>query len=224
MQVSYTPTSYKVSLPVETDPVKAKKNAEIRANLTQALDTLKNAHVDYKAQKKAMAAQRVAQIKEKLKALRQTPGLDAKATARMAANLAKELTSAVKEYAAASASAKLSSGNDASTNMQDASINNDAETLNALEPGAGNAKQFMGASSLYSAAQNTVPVAKSKTDNDAEFLKDVRFIHRGLKSLVTLQKERLKVEKPVFGYFANNAVNNAFNNLDSVEKTLAMMT
>lgn len=93
----------KLSLLQPLDPEKAKKAEETKQVLQQTLMAMKNSKNKLGQEKKAMAAQKIARIKESLKNLKMMQFTDPKAMARMAARLAKELASAVKEYASAGA-------------------------------------------------------------------------------------------------------------------------
>lgn len=93
----------KLSLLQPLDPEKAKKAEETKQVLQQTLAAMKNSKNKLGQDKKAMAAQKIARIKESLKNLKMMQFTDPKAMAKMAARLAKELASAVKEYASAGA-------------------------------------------------------------------------------------------------------------------------
>lgn len=89
----------------ELDPDKAndlKKKLEGAQSLLQQLESSKT---DMSEQRRAAAAQKVAQIKEKLKALHLLAAVNPEAAARQAAQLSRELSQATKEYASASGGA-----------------------------------------------------------------------------------------------------------------------
>lgn len=86
------------------DPQLAKKTDEIKRNLQNVLTTLKSGKTDFAAQRKQMAMQKVALIKQQIQALKMSGIVDPKMVARMAEKLAKDLAQAVKDYTSAGGS------------------------------------------------------------------------------------------------------------------------
>jgi hypothetical protein len=199
---STTPLIPAAKLPT-LDPEKAKKAEEIKAVLNNALQTIKNSKTDYKAQAKAEATARIARVKEQLKMLRQMAGMDPKMVARVAAQLAKELASAVKAYKAAGGTdAAVSSAPSApvasaaapeAAKAPDAEVNIEAGSepvVNTAIP-AETAK----AAQSYEKTQNQAidPDGKSEEKaKDRAFLKDAREILEELKGWIKTQRARLK--------------------------------
>jgi hypothetical protein len=85
----------------KNDPVLRERVAAEKKEAQAAINTLKQSRIDLTTQRKDMAMQRVQRIKASIKALRMAGIVDPKVLARMAAQLAKELASAVKEFIAA---------------------------------------------------------------------------------------------------------------------------
>jgi hypothetical protein len=105
--------------------------------LRQAEDFSRNSVKDMGAERKAAAREKVEQIKAKLKMLRLLASVNPKAAARQAAQLAKELAAAVKEYAAAGGGGNLSGGGGVGSFDADAGTVSNVPT--ATDGGAGNA-------------------------------------------------------------------------------------
>lgn len=79
----------------------------LKSKLQESRDLLKklsSGRTDMSEERKAAAAEKVRQIKEKLKALRMLAAVNPEAAARQAAQLSRELSAAVKEYAGAGGS------------------------------------------------------------------------------------------------------------------------
>ena len=95
------PTEPLISVLEQSDPEKA---AALRKKLEEAkgiLDRIKSAKVDFDEQRKAAAQEKIQRIKEQLKMLRMLAAVNPEAAARRAAQLSRELSAAVKEYAGA---------------------------------------------------------------------------------------------------------------------------
>ena len=109
LEATRTTSGKKASTPADpllaalekSDPEKA---ADLRKKLEQAkgiLDQIKAAKVDFDEQRKAAAREKIQRIKEQLKMLRMLAAVNPEAAARRAAQLSRELSAAVKEYAGA---------------------------------------------------------------------------------------------------------------------------
>ncbi len=201
-----TPSTIKASFP-PLDPVQAKKAEDIKAVLQQTLDTLKNSKSEISDQRKAMAAERVARIKAAIKALKQTPGMDPQAMAKMVARLAKELASAVKAYKAAGgtdaavasggvAPAASASDPKASTDQTAAVETEMPVDSTASEPTDPQATQQMAMGvKAYQQTQTNTSGKKSSKEQDDAFIKDARDVLEELKFMAKLQKIRIKIKK-----------------------------
>ncbi|HLO77212.1 MAG TPA: hypothetical protein VK196_12225 [Magnetospirillum sp.] len=89
------------------DDTKAKGAQDEQASRAQqALDAMKQANANQKQQRKSAAKAKIEQLKKELEALKLMGG-DPKAVARRAAQIARELSAAAKEYAAGSGNAGL---------------------------------------------------------------------------------------------------------------------
>lgn len=82
------------------DRMTAAAEARLR-DAKAAVETMKQRRSQASEERKAIACQKVEQLKARLQALRAMASVDPKGTARMAAQLARELGAAVKAYAAA---------------------------------------------------------------------------------------------------------------------------
>ena len=222
------------------DPEKQKKADEIKAVLQQTLDSLKNGKPDINAQRKAAAAQRVIQLKEAMKNLRQMVGMDPKAMARMLAMLAKQLASAVKEYKAAGGSDNAvsatvstsapSSGTPASGGVSSADQMMDQSDMQAVESDtmANNTKGLLGGifgqgASAYQQTQTITTRQSSRKDEDYAFLRDAKSLLGEMKGMLEAQRQRLKRQKGGVVLNADpdfNSIKSGSNALDEVEKAL----
>jgi hypothetical protein len=205
-----TPSTIKASFP-PLDPVQTKKAEDIKAVLQQTLDTLKNSKSEISDQRKAMAAERVARIKAAIKALKQTPGMDPQAMAKMVARLAKELASAVKAYKAAGGTdAAVASGGAAPATPTASASNPQASTevtaavetempvdystpSEAADPQA--TQQMAMGVKAYQQTQTNTSGKKSGKEQDDAFIKDARDVLEELKFMAKLQKIRIKIKK-----------------------------
>lgn len=94
------PTSRPASESAREDRLKAAAEAKLR-DARAAVDTLKRLRSQASEERKAIARQKIEQLKARLQALKAMAAVDPKGTARMAGQLARELGAAVKAYAAA---------------------------------------------------------------------------------------------------------------------------
>lgn len=88
---------------VREDRLKAAQDARLR-EARAAAETLKARSSEASEERKAAARQKIEQLKARLQMLRSMAGIDPKGTARLAAQIARELGAAVKAYAAAGGS------------------------------------------------------------------------------------------------------------------------
>lgn len=102
-----------IDMIAKTDPEKAKQAKEQQDKGNTILQQLQSMKTDQNAERKEAARQKVEQLKKQIQALRMMAGGDPKAAARRAAQLARELSAATKEYA--SAGGKASELGDVST-------------------------------------------------------------------------------------------------------------
>jgi hypothetical protein len=194
-----TSTPAPVILPKLSD-ADQKKFDTVKANLQSALDTLKNAskNSNVNAQRKAMAQQKIAQIKQSLKTLQQFHGLDPKATAKMLAQLAKELAQAVKDYVSAG-------GNDASVTAGASVSATPAAGTAAPAPAATNASGSTGApvpaptatpgaaaANAYAQTQQVTSDNGASDAEDRQFLKDANDIKNQLRNYANQLRNSLK--------------------------------
>jgi hypothetical protein len=127
------PTAYSAQARLQASGVKLsddqkKKLAEQNQTAQQIGDMVKSSKDD----RKALAKQKIEQLKKRLQQLRMSGG-DPKLIARQAAQLARELKQAVQEYGAASATATAVPAN---ANVPQANANADATSANAAGDGA----------------------------------------------------------------------------------------
>lgn len=90
------------------DKLSPEKADELKKKIDESRDLLKSlqsSRSDMSEERKAAAAEKVRQIKEKLKMIRMMATVNPEAAARQAAQLSRELASAVKQYASASGGA-----------------------------------------------------------------------------------------------------------------------
>lgn len=227
------------------DPEKAEDFAKTKAVLQQTLHAMKNSRNDIAQQKKAMAQQKVARIKEALKSLKQMAFADPKAMARMASRLARELASAIKEYASAGATSTEISTASAST---DGAVPNEATnategTENQTEPyadtnmemtmteadieaeTAGTADTKDEKFQLYEKTQNFgTDQDDSKTtrkkDDDSPFIKDAKEVMDELRNLIKMLRAKAG-KKP---FMQKDDVSDAEKALKEVKSAFASLT
>lgn len=89
----------------KADPEKARALRKQLEESRSILERIKSAKVDVDEQRKAAAQEKIQRIKEELKALRMLASVNPEAAARRAAQLSRQLSAAVKEYASASGGA-----------------------------------------------------------------------------------------------------------------------
>ncbi|HBC07328.1 MAG TPA: hypothetical protein DC046_07060 [Rhodospirillaceae bacterium] len=89
----------------KADPEKARALRKQLDESKSILERIKSAKVDVNEQRKAAAQEKIQRIKEELKALRMLASVNPEAAARRAAQLSRQLSAAVKEYASASGGA-----------------------------------------------------------------------------------------------------------------------
>lgn len=238
----------KASLSDYMDPEKQKEADKVKANLQQALTALKDAPNQAAKQRKAVAAQKVALIKQQLETLKKTPGMDPKAMARMAAMLAKQLAAALKDYAAAgattsemqSASASTSGGSSPATPAasDEAAASNEAQSEVQVNPGTdttpkaseaapGKQPQPQDVKSMFQTGTEKDKSGDTRTtrvkDDDSQFIKDAKKILEDLKNLLKIQKIRLQGapdEDSYLGKKATKSINEGEKALAEAEKSI----
>jgi hypothetical protein len=186
------------------DPALAKKTEETTRNLQNVLTALKSSKTDLAAQRKAAAAQKVAQIKQAIQALKLSSIVDPKMVARVAARLAKELATAVKEYASVGGASALSV---ASSSPGDQNKAADAATPTQGAEGQVNPDADTGqvkAVQSYEARQNDAAAKADHSDDrkigtsangDDAFKKDVSDTIEELRKLLRKNKGLLSGDK-----------------------------
>lgn len=208
------------------DPKKEKEFRETKAVLQQTLSAMKNSKNTLAQQQKAMAHQKVIRLKEALKNLKQMGFMDPKAVARMTARLARELASAIKEYASAGATyseistAGSGTDNHVTATPADNSKEQQAETVETqhvvpeTEPMQNGMKQAASASNpnpdpnpfhAYEKTQNFGQTKDRnengtirKKDDDSPFMKDAKEILEELRNLVKTRRHKSGL-KALFG-------------------------
>jgi hypothetical protein len=121
------------ALVAKMTPEQQAKYKQAQAGLQQTLQQLKTSTQNSNAERKANAAQKIAQIKAQLQMVRLMAATDPKAAARMAAQLSRELAAAVREYTGSSGGADVgaSAANASSANspvVDDAVVTEDSNT------------------------------------------------------------------------------------------------
>ena len=215
MSITPITTNVTVTLP-KLNEADQKKFDQVKQNLSSALETLKSSKkgndvsAARKAQQKAMAQQRIAQIKQAIKSLRQFQGLDAKATARMVSQLAKQLSQAVKDYQAAGGS--------------DASVSVSTDTSSSTSSNSTATPESKAASAYGQTQQITVPAVSSSDKEDKAFINDVTQIKNDLRSFAKQLRSSLKSRFMPEGLNPDlKDVNSAEKALDEVEKSLGQI-
>ncbi|WP_421730629.1 hypothetical protein [Brevundimonas sp.] len=117
-----------------SDATRARHEARIKSALT-ALETLKRPQTDAAEERKAAAQKKIEDLKARIRALRMSGG-DPEATARMAAQLARELGSAVKAYAAAGGTSGGGTSSGAGVGAASPVVASGSETAGAGAEGA----------------------------------------------------------------------------------------
>ncbi len=90
-----------IDMIAKSDPEKARQLKEQQEKSGSILQQLQSMKSDQKAERKEAARQKVEQLKKQIQALRMMAAGDPKAAAKRAAQLARELANATKEYASA---------------------------------------------------------------------------------------------------------------------------
>ena len=89
----------------KSDPEKAEELRKEQAQVRELIEQLRSSQKDVNERRKEAARQKVERLKAEIAALRMMASSDPEAVARQAARLARELSAAAKEYAAAGGSA-----------------------------------------------------------------------------------------------------------------------
>jgi hypothetical protein len=235
------------ALLAKLSPEERKKFEQTQDSLRQTLQQLKSSTKNANAERKAAAAQKIAQIKAQLQILRAMAAVDPKGAARRAAQLSRELASAVRDYAGASggdSSVAAAGGATATTAVSSSSA---TPTDNANKETAADTGDA-GTTAATSSATTTVPssdVTKAEqekvqrekfqedlnariADNekkagaaraDDEFKKSVREIAHALRSIIEQGKRRAREDKDDSGAFRLD-VQAGENALGDVENAL----
>lgn len=204
----------------KADPVLAKKNAEIKDSLNAASANLARGQAELATQRKSYAQQKVQRIRESIKALKMTGIIDAKVLARMAAQLARELAAAVREYAAAGGNPKL---NNALSDS--AAISADIQIKGAVDkaPDSANAVEAVAQDGLRAYGKTDAAVGFENDDgngNDNDAFADA------VRGAVTELRDILRGYKAVMAAFNRNTdrdMDVAEGDLRRVERALVAL-
>lgn len=198
------------------DPAKAKKAEEKLSSMQQALEQMQQMRQDMNAARKEAAKQKVARIKAQIQAIKMMGG-DAEANARKLARLARELSSAVRDYkaaggtdgasgvsAAAGGASKSTEAADAAATATGASVVEGAE---AAAPSSANAPtsntsdtdndDTSASSDDDDDEDSDAPAGSVKTasSEDADFAKEVRKLRRQIEAMLEKEKYRMALEE-----------------------------
>jgi hypothetical protein len=191
------------------DRLAAAAEAKVR-DAKAAVETLKRRRSDASEERKAIARQKIEQLKARLQALRAMASVDPKGTARLAAQLARELGAAVKAYAAAGgmtsgvepgaapvATGTATGGDAAQATAGEAGADGTAATLQA-EPEGDSGKDNGG--KLANPYQQAIDEQKAQASEmarrsaekqaDTDFMAEVRKLAAELKALVRQAVEK----------------------------------
>lgn len=138
-------TPLRVSDQAREERLAAQAEAKIRDTRT-AMEALNKRRSEASEERKALARQKIEQLKQRLQMVQSMASADPKGTARLAAQLARELGAAVKEYAAAGGTGAAGNGSVARTSAAaEASVDGEATAAAAsAEPGSGAAASAAG--------------------------------------------------------------------------------
>lgn len=202
-------------------PLKAADNArEQRASLAAearlrdskaAVETLKGRTSQASEERKAEARQKIEQLKARLQMLRSMASMDPEGTARLAAQLARELGAAVKAYAAAggtgggggiTAAVPAASGAEGATaeagdaatavTVEQAPSAENGQTAAKAEDGAKPANPYQQAIDEQKAQAAESSRRSGEQRADREFMADVRRLAAELKNLVRAATEKAR--------------------------------
>ena len=199
------------------DRMTAAAEARLR-DAKAAIETMKQRRSQASEERKAIARQKIEQLKARLQALRAMASVDPKGTARMAAQLARELGAAVKAYAAAGGTASgmetgAAPATDAGAETADAAQATpgdpgaEAEAVAPMdpaqpdgEPGGEEAGDKDGRGAPANPYQQAIDEQKAQADEtarrgaekqaDTDFMAEVRKLAAQLKALVRQAADR----------------------------------
>jgi len=214
-------TPLKAADTAREDRLKAAAEARLR-DARAASETLRAKSSQASEERKAAARQKIEQLKARLQMLRSMAGVDPKGTARIAAQIARELGAAVKEYAAAGgvtsgmgvagAPAAPVSGSDAAGAQGDAAAGGEGSPVasgeqtptgetQAGETDAGkgdagkSANPYQQAIDEQKAQVADMARRSGQQQADSELMADVRKMAAELKALVRAATDRAKAGK-----------------------------
>ncbi|WP_413203597.1 hypothetical protein [Rhodospirillum sp. A1_3_36] len=145
----------------DTDPEKAKALEDRLDTRDRVLQNFIASTPDPSEQRKARAREKIEEIKQKLQALRMLANINPEAAARQAAQLAKELSSAVQQYSGGGVGLSVSGANVSQPTMSSsvsAPVSSDASAPSPLPAATQNDVAATGISSnIETAAGSTVP-------------------------------------------------------------------
>lgn len=218
------------------DPEKEREFQNSKAVLNQTLAAMKNSKNQIGQQKKAMAQDKITRIKEAIKNLKQMSFMDKKAVARMAARLARELASAIKEYASAGATyTEISSASAQASPVQtspahaepvqaapvQAEANTEAvqtETDAATEAAQAEKNPFQAyekTQKFGTKEENGTKIIRKKDDNST-FIKDAKQLLEELRGLIKGQRKKTGLKS----FFTQKHDNQDDQPLKEAEKAL----
>ncbi len=196
------------------DPDKAAKAQEKLGQMQQALDQMQQMRQDMKAARKEAAKQKVARIKAQIQALKMMGG-DAQSNARKLARLARELSSAVRDYksvggtdgtagisaapAPAAQTDKAAPAADALVPMQTQMTDPAAE--NTPAPAASTAASQSSISDSNDGQDDeddrdgSAGTSKAASHDDDDFAKEVRKLRRQIEAMLEKEKLRMALEQ-----------------------------
>lgn len=182
----------------QKDPAGWQKLQDVKASLQQTRSAMRNSVKTAASQRKAMAQQTIARLKEAIKALRNTPALDPKSMARMLKMLSQQLAAAVKDYAAASkalgengtaVSASVDTSVPDQIDSADDDIADEADTDATATPPELSQK----AAQAYGQTQNR-PTTDNDDKADRAFYKDAKLLLDEMRLLARWQKRRIQMQ------------------------------
>jgi len=201
---------FKASEETRQDRLAAAAEAKLR-EARAAAETLKAKSSQASEERKAAARQKIEQLKARLQMLRSMAGADPKGTARLAAQIARELGAAVKAYAAAGGSTSgMSAGavpaapvsaapgaeGAAGEGAPAAATPSEGSPANQSDDAKGadgkTANPYQQAIDEQNARTAEMSRRSGEAKADAEFMADVRKIAAELKQLVRQATERAK--------------------------------
>ncbi len=185
---------YLLAIIEKDDPQKAHDLKRQMEDVQSMLDDVKDSMSRADEQRKAAARQKIQEIKAKLQALRMLASVDPEAAARQAAQLSRELSRAVKQYAGSGGGIPLGGGSGASTIATATGAGGEAEeegvkgelaamaagaesapkAAQASQPDSGAGEAMVGSADGESAAAGTeMPAAEKAVGEDGSLNHDL---------------------------------------------------